>query len=158
MSSGFFARRITPQHAPQPPQPTPAPLPFWMTGQPPGQVRPVAPVVNQPGQPVQYGGTTTPEGESHIGELLGQQDYQTTKAKSSLADNLGSCPDCGGPNYMREMGKPNTMPHCYDCGFNPRFTQSMAGVSAGQNVPVKTARQQHATSNDFSPRTIIGHA
>jgi hypothetical protein len=50
------------------------------------------------------------------------------------------------------------MKHCFDCGANPRFSQSMAGVSGtGQNIPVKTARSQQMNNSTYDPSVIVGH-
>jgi membrane protease subunit (stomatin/prohibitin family) len=107
-----------------------------------------------PQQPQQA--SVAPTEEAHFGDLLRQGEYTSNKAQS--ARDTESCPECGGPNYLAEKGKPNSMKHCFDCGANPRFSQSMAGVSGtGQNIPVKTARSQQMNNSTYDPSVIVGH-
>lgn len=157
--SDFWAQRLGREQ--QPPAPTPvqpAPTQPWWIPQRGTTQQPVTPVHTQQPvqpQPVQQA-SVDPSGESDFGTLLRQDGYTTEKAQS--ARDSESCPECGGPNYLAEKGKPNSMKHCFDCGANPRFTQSMAGMSStGQSIPVKTARMQNVTTG-LPPRgTVVGH-
>jgi hypothetical protein len=153
--SDFWAQRLgqqAPQQAPAAPQPAPS-GPWWLPQQvAPAHPQPVQQQVVQTQQQV----SVDPDGTTDIGTLLRQDGYTTTKAQS--ARDSESCPDCGGPNYLAEKGIPNSMKHCFDCGFNPRFSQSMAGMSStGQNIPVKTARMQNITTGMPKMGTVVGH-
>jgi hypothetical protein len=101
--------------------------------------------------------SVTPDGEYHIGDLLTQQEYTSSKAQSTRDNEL--CPDCDSPNYMRSKESPNSMKQCFNCGFNPRFAHSTAGASAiGQKnvAPPRPARVQALTQSNYNPQTIVG--
>lgn len=94
---------------------------------------------------------SSPATEQHLGELLSQDHYTTTKAMS--AKDGETCPDCDSVNYMRSAQAPNSMKQCFNCGYNPRFLHTTHGASGiGQNnLPVKTARSQTMNTNNFNP-------
>lgn len=109
---------------------------------------------NQIPAPASQQVSVDPSGTTDVGTLLRQDGYTTDKAQSTKDSEV--CPDCGSTNYMATKGHPNAMKKCFDCGYNPRFTQSMAGMSGtGQNIPVKTARSQQMNTNTFDPGHII---
>lgn len=162
----FWAQRLgqaQPQQDPAPPQPAPSNRPWW-------QPQSVAPVVQQPPpvtgvvpsadpsqlpQPTAQPVSVAPDGEAHFGDLLQQSGYTTEKAQSAKSSE--PCPSCGSNKYMGIAGQPNKMPRCFECGYNPRFTQSMAGLSGtGQNIPVKTARVQQMNTSTYNPQHIVG--
>jgi ribosomal protein S27E len=89
------------------------------------------------------------------GALANTAPTAPTKARSAHMTAL--CPDCGSSNYFQPSA--NTMAQCYECGYNPRFGHSTAGMGipsdAGAPVPAKQLNPQ-GTSN-FNPNQIIGH-
>lgn len=91
-------------------------------------------------------------------DLLNQENYTTTKAKS----NDGSfCPECGSGNFVRIAGRtsPTAPRRCFNCGYNELgYQHTTAGLSAtSDNVPTYDARVQKATSNNFNPQHVIAH-
>lgn len=152
--SNFWANRLgtPPQQAAPPPPPAPAPAapnaPWWA----PRQV--AQPVTQQP-VPLPEVQSVTPAEGATFSEMLGQEEYTSTKAQS--AKDTERCPECESANYVAEKGKPNSMKHCFDCGYNPRFgMQSMAGISGtGQNIPTKTARVQTGNTSTWNPQQTI---
>lgn len=155
-----WQQRIAPQQQQPAQQPVVAPSnrPWW-------QPAPMVPQVQQPApQPQQQAlqqvqpGSVTPEGQSHIGDLLRQDGYHSEKAQSSK--DTEPCPDCGSPNYMRSKESPNSMKQCFECGFNPRFAHSTAGASGigQQNVAApRPARVQNVATGAPPMGTVIGH-
>jgi hypothetical protein len=71
------------------------------------------------------------------------------------------CPDCGGSNYFRPVGMHNAMAQCYECGYNPRFTQSTAGLPSGSagDGPATPAKQTASGGaggqSNYNPGAII---
>jgi hypothetical protein len=157
--SNFWSQRLGQgqQQAPAaPPQPAPSNRPWWQPApvQQPTHTAPPASVT----QPVpQQQASVTPDGKVPIEVLLSQTEYTTEKAQS--ARDTERCPECDGPNYLAEKGVKSSMKHCFDCGYNPRFTQTMSGISGtGTNVPVKTARMQNRPVEGAPPMgAVIGH-
>lgn len=159
--SDFWARRLNKSQSQQPPTavsdtPASAPgnRPWWMPQQAAAPTPPQTPgtVVQHPPQ-----GIVTEDGKAHFGDLLRQDGYTTTKAQS--ARDQERCPACDSPNYVADKSNSRSMKHCFDCGSNPRFEQTMAGISGtGQNIPVKTARVQNAPVPGAPPLgTVVGH-
>lgn len=152
--SGFWAQKLGQQAAPAAP---PAPVqpastrPWWM----PAQVQQQAPAAPQQ-VVVQQAPQQQQTGEVPIEILLSQENYTTTKAAS--ARDSERCPDCNSGNYMRSAQSPNSMKQCFDCGYNERFLHTTHGASGiGQkNLPVKTARVQTLSENNFNPQQVIG--
>jgi predicted nucleic-acid-binding Zn-ribbon protein len=71
-----------------------------------------------------------------------------------------NCPDCGGTNYFRPVGQPNHMAQCYECGYNPRFTQTTAGLPSGDKSTPSTPARQIASGglggrSNYNPGAII---
>lgn len=161
MSGGFnWAERLGAQTPPaQPPAPVAAPSnrPWWQTPTPqPVSPQQVVPTPQAVPLPTPQQASVAPDGQSDFGTLLRQDGYTTDKAQSTREQEF--CPDCGSTNYMSAKGHPNAMKTCFECGFNPRFTQSMAGMSGtGQNIPVKTARVQQMNTSTFNPQAVIAH-
>ena len=70
------------------------------------------------------------------------------------------CPECGGDNFFKPHGMPNAMPQCYECGSNPRFTQTAAGLPSGDKSGPSTPAKQTANGgaggrNNYNPHMII---
>lgn len=88
--------------------------------------------------------------------LAGDTAPAQTKAKSARMN--ATCPDCGSGNFFQ--GQPNSMPQCYECGYNPRFGHSTAGAGipsdAGAPVPARGQSNPSGASN-FRPQEIIAH-
>lgn len=151
--SNFWASKITPSQ----PAPQPVTSGAWWAPAPPAnsQAQPVAPVVIQTPQQVQYGSTTAP-GQVPIGVLLAQDEYTSTRAES--ARDSSRCPECESVNFISPKGMPNAMKQCFDCGHNDRFSQTMSGITTGgQNIPVKTARQQHLNTRQLDFGAVFAH-
>lgn len=110
-----------------------------------------------PVQPQAQQVSVTEDGKSHFGDLLRQEEYTTEKAQS--AKDTETCPSCGSPNYVADKSNSRSMKHCFDCGSNPRFEQTMSGISGiGSNIPVKTARVQNAPVAGAPPMgSVVGH-
>jgi hypothetical protein len=49
------------------------------------------------------------------------------------------------------------MTKCYDCGFNPRFMHSTAGVGIPGDAGPATPARQVSTANNFNPQGVIAH-
>lgn len=81
----------------------------------------------------------------------------TAKAQSSRLTQ--TCPECNSGNFFAPHGQPNMMPVCYNCGYNPRFSQMTAGggLPSDSSAPARPAKQMNSkgTSN-FQPQNIIG--
>jgi len=117
--------------AAQPPQPATQPQStgaWWMT---PQQVAEAAPA--QPALPEPAG------------------DYVPKKAISARSKE--TCPNCESGNYFRPHGKPNAMPQCYECGYNPRFEQMAAGMPSSKEGRVQAARQAGTGTDNFNGQT-----
>lgn len=153
----YWANRLN--VTPAPPVPPPAPvsnLPWWT-------LRAAVPVAPAPAQqPLVAPQTAAPvdeNGQVSMGDLLHRDAYTVDTTKVKSARDTETCPECDSNNYMTPSGHPNVAKRCFDCGYNPLFTQSMSGVSGtGQNIPVKAARVQQLSVNNFNPGTIVGHA
>jgi hypothetical protein len=71
------------------------------------------------------------------------------------------CPDCQGGEYFKPIGQPNAMSQCYTCGYNPRFTQSTAGLPSGSTgdgpaTPAKqTAAGGRGGQSNYNPGAFI---
>ncbi len=146
MPSDFWAKKLG---SPAQPQPAVPPVqssqqPWWAPTQ----------VVTQP-QQTNVQQNVTDAGESDIGTLLQQEHYTTTKARSNRSSDR--CPNCGSGNYLNIAGMESRPKRCFECGYNPLFEHTMAGLSAHTDgIPVKTARGQAANKSDYNPRNIIG--
>lgn len=158
----FWAQRVglvppqQPQAAPQQPAST---RPWWQAQ--PVQTAPQI-VPQQPYQQPQTApqpGSVAPNGEVPFGDLLQQSEYTTEKAQSAKQHDL--CPECDSVNYMSPKGMPNAMKQCFDCGFNPRFAHSTAGLTSTGMAPgtvsaPQPARVQKMNSSTFDARHIVG--
>ena len=155
--SDFWAKRLgaatAPAAAPAPAPATNAGSPWWSVPTPAA-----TPPASQATPDNGYGsGIPSVDEQQAFSNLIHQENYTTTKAQS--ARDGERCPNCDGPNYLHIGGLKTRAKRCFDCGYNPMFEQSMAGVSGtGQNIPVKTARVQTLSQNNFNPRQVIGHA
>lgn len=123
--------------------------------------KPTVAAPQQAVQPVQQQQQQQPQtdadGKVHFGDLLRQENYDTTKAQSAKTDT--TCPDCGSANFM---GSGRAAKRCMACGYNELFTHSTHGASGiGQaNLPTHTARVQVNTPPaGFAPMgAVVGHA
>lgn len=135
MSSNFWAAKLgvtttpvapaAPQTVPAAPQ-QPQPGPWWAN--PSYGVPQAAAAPQQVVQPVEvnaYNGTA-----------------HGSAAKAQSAKHTGTCPECGSGNYRGGLGQ-NEMTRCYECGYNPRFTQSGTGggLPSGTAGPTSPSRQ-----------------
>ena len=75
--------------------------------------------------------------------------------------NAGICPTCGSGNFGR-AGATNNYERCYDCGYNARFEQAMAGggIQTGAEGAATPSQQVasgggHGSVNNFHPETIV---
>lgn len=153
--TNFWATRLgvaAPAPAQQPaPVAAPAtPKPWWandysqFTQQPPQQS---APVQQQAPEPEQTGGWGTIKG---------------SLAKARSARSTETCPECESSNIFRPVGMPNAMAQCYECGYNPRFSQTggQGGLPSSESGPATPARQLATAGaggvSQFNPQTIIG--
>ena len=115
---------------------------------PQAPVQPVLPPQSYPqipqGYPQQYPGV--PQEDPAIA---------SAKAKALSSRSTLTCPNCFSDNVCKPSA--NVMESCYNCGWNPRFTQSTAGAgmpSASETGPAQPARQI-STANNFNPQTIV---
>lgn len=141
--SGFWEKQfVAPAPAAAPPQqpqaaPQAASEPWWRT-------TPAQPVQ----QPQQEPGTSP--------EDLGSATLNPRQAQSLRAD-AGSCPDCGSSNYFEFKAHGSSSTRCYECGYNPKFTQMGAGGGLpSDNGAPATPTRQVSTANNFNPQQIVG--
>jgi hypothetical protein len=140
---------------------------FWANKLGGGAARPAAPAPAAAPAPQQQ--TNTPWWAS------GQQPYPTPQqpeqtvplhtegrqpARAMVAKQDTRCPDCGGGEYFKPHGQPNAMAQCYTCGYNPRFTQTTAGLPSGDKSTPSTPAKQTASGgaggrSNYQPGVII---
>ncbi len=153
--SSFWQTQLggAPAAAPVAPQQAPA-GPWWAT-----PTYPTSAPVQQPQVPQQAPQwTATPPEEEGWGTVAGS----TQKAQSARVDT--NCPECGSDHFFRPAGMGmNTMTQCYDCGYNPRFSQTggqggmASGTDGGAARPARqTVEGGRGGVSHFSPGTIIG--
>lgn len=139
--SNFWANKLGGAAA-RPAAPAPAPQqqssgPWWASGQQPYPTPAPAP-------------QTVPE-----------QPQGKPPARAMVTKQDTHCPDCQGGEYFKPVGHPNAMPQCYTCGYNPRFTQTTAGLPSGSTsdgpaTPSKqTASGGAGGRSNYKPSTII---
>lgn len=87
----------------------------------------------------------------------------TVNTKKPMASrNARTCPECGGGNYGRAKNS-NNYERCFECGYNDRFMQAMAGAGV-PSVQGESARPSlqvasgggRGSINNFHPDVIIG--
>lgn len=147
--SSFWADKLGVQQQPAQAHEVPQQGPWWQRSimpyqqpqQPVQQVPQQVPMQAPPGTPVdQQGVPLDPNHKYELGVLLRQSNYTTNKAQSAKVDT--HCPECGGDNYLAPSGS-KYMPQCYECGYNPRFTQQSSGMDSVPTVgPTHSARGQ----------------
>ena len=93
----------------------------------------------------------------------GDPDGAVVKISKPLASrSAGTCPSCGGGNYGRKANSKN-YERCYDCGYNGRFEQTMAGAGIPSDAAPAAPTVQVASGggkgsiNNFHPETIVAH-
>lgn len=156
MSGNFWATRLgTAPAAPAAPPVMPTARPWWQqpSGLPQQQQAP------QPQQPPQYpqqaAPVENPVDESGWGTVAGSM------AKAKSAKLTATCPECDSTNFFRPAGQPNAMEQCYDCGYNPRFSQMSAqgGLPSDASAPAQPARQIASGglggASNFNARNIV---
>lgn len=154
--SDFWTTRLAGK-APAAPLTPPSALSPTMPVVQPGQAWWAAPAFAQPVQPmsqmpVVQDVQTVPGGDVRNMMAL-VVDPRSTKAQSARFTD--TCPSCGSGNYRGGMGS-NEMTRCYDCGYNPRFTQQGSGIPSDASAAA-TPSKQVSTANNFNPHQIIGH-
>jgi len=89
------------------------------------------------------------------------RDGTVVKTKKPLASrNAGTCPECGGGNYGR-TGPSNNYERCFECGYNSRFEQAMAGAGIPSGAAPAAPTVQVASGggkgsiNNFHPDIIV---
>lgn len=98
-----------------------------------------------------------PDQEQSFGDLLRQDGYTTTKARSAQDD--ARCPNCGSGNYLAGQNEEmRSQKRCFDCGHNNRFEQTSSGISTANAGPPRPARVQNAATNFPQAGTVMGHA
>lgn len=148
--SNFWANKVGVQQPQQQAPPAPQPVrPWWQPA--PVQQTQTAPAQQpqyQPGQPPAQPqqASVDPNQQYHIGDLLRQDGYTTTKAVSARSDER--CPSCGSGNYLNIAGSETRPKRCFDCGHNPMFSHSTAGVTGTgqQNVAAPRAARVQVTA------------
>lgn len=149
--SNFWASRLgvsQPAAPQQQPVSAPALVPWWANDYA-QYVQPQTP------QPQAQEPTAEPE-PGGWGTIAGSM----RKAKSAKLSDV--CPECGSGNMFRPEGSPNAMLQCYECGYNPRFSQTggQGGMPSGESGPATPARQLASAGaggvSQFSPGTIVG--
>jgi hypothetical protein len=134
---GAAARPAAPAPVPQQQPQQPSNSPWWASGQQP------YPTPAQAPQTV----PEQPQGKAPARAMVTKQDTH--------------CPDCGGNDYFKPIGQPNAMAQCYTCGYNPRFTQSTAGLPSGSTgdgpaTPAKqTAAGGRGGQSNYNPGAFI---
>lgn len=143
------AQQVPPAFQPQAPVAAPAATPWWANDytQALQQVQPQQQVPHQPAPEEQAG-------------MWGTVKGSMSKAKSARSSE--TCPECGTGNIFRPEGQPNAMLQCYECGYNPRFSQTggAGGLPSDASGPATPARQLATAGaggvSQFSPSTIVG--
>ena len=93
---------------------------------------------------------------------------QNTFIAQKAQDELGHCPGCGSPNYVgptnryglgtggnsvtTEHGLANAMPHCFDCGFNPKmgsYLTALGGVAGEASKATSQTAQGGMITHNF---------
>jgi len=83
-------------------------------------------------------------------------------SKPLASRNAGTCPSCGSGNYGRKANS-NDYERCYDCGYNGRFEQALAGAGIPSGAAPAAPTVQVASGggkgsiNNFHPEIIIAH-
>lgn len=151
--SNYWATRLGVNTAPAAPERVmPQARPWWQTEYVPAGAPSAAPAA--PVAPVQQVPAPEPD-EGGWGTVAGSM----AKAKSSRLTN--SCPECGGTNVFRPEGQPNAMEQCYNCGWNPRFSQTSGagGLPSDASGPATPARQISSGGaggvSQFNPGNIV---
>ncbi|MFE4681566.1 hypothetical protein ACFRNJ_12110 [Streptomyces sp. NPDC056721] len=132
-----------------------------------GAARPAAPAP-APAQQQQPGGPwwAPPQQQPYPPQQPAQQTVpqpaqEKAPARAMVAKQDTHCPDCGGSNYFRPIGQPNAMAQCYECGYNPRFQQTTAGLPSGSggDGPATPAKQIASGGlggrSNYNPGAII---
>jgi len=108
--------------------------------------------------PLLNGQQVAPQTQQQAAAAEPLQVLNTTKPLASR--HAGTCPGCGGGNYGKTSE--STYPRCYDCGYNPRFEQAMAGggIQTGAEGDATPSQQVasgggHGSINHFHPETIV---
>ncbi|WP_028785317.1 hypothetical protein [Terracoccus sp. 273MFTsu3.1] len=157
--TNFWAQRLGVQPAPQQVQPA-APVatpgaPWWA----PAPVPQPVPMPQAPGipgyPPVPMPQVPAPEPEHH-----GWGSVKGSLAKAKSAKLTSVCGNCGSGNVFRPT--PNAMEQCYDCGENPRFSQTggEGGLPSEASGPTQQARQISGGGgaggrSNFNPGEIV---
>jgi len=91
-----------------------------------------------------------------------EQPVEVNTRKPLASRNAGTCPDCGGGNYGR-TGPSNNYERCFECGYNSRFEQALAGAGIPSGAAPAAPTMQVASGggkgsiNNFHPKTFIAH-
>jgi hypothetical protein len=92
----------------------------------------------------------------------GWGDPAKSRQKAQSARLTDVCPACGSGNVFRPSQ--NAMLQCYECGENPRFTQTGGGggLPSETGSPATPARQISGGGgakgvSNFNPGNIIAH-
>ena len=96
-------------------------------------------------------------------DLIPSRDGTLVTPKKPMASrNAGTCPSCSGGNYGRKANS-NNYERCYDCGYNGRFEQALAGAGIPSGAAPAAPTVQVASGggkgsiNNFHPEIIIAH-
>jgi hypothetical protein len=132
-----------------------------------GAARPVAPAPAPAPVQQQAGGPwwATPQQQPYPPQQVVQQTVpepqQKAPARAMVTKQDTHCPECQGTNYFRPVGMLNAMAQCYECGYNPRFQQSTAGLPSGSggDGPATPAKQIASGGlggrSNYNPGAII---
>ena len=144
----YWATRLgTPAPAPAATPAAPATTPWWAND----YSRAIQQPVQQQRPPAQQVPVEEPGGWGTV---------KGSMAKAMSSKSSESCPECGSGNIFRPT--PNSMLQCYECGHNPRFSQTggQGGLPSGDAGPATPARQLSSGGaggvSQFNPQTIVG--
>jgi len=94
-------------------------------------------------------------------DLQAVQPVEVKTKKPLASRNAGICPECNSGNFGR-TGPSNNYERCFNCGYNSRFEQAMAGagIPSGASPAAPTVQVSSGggkgSINNFHPDIIVG--
>ena len=134
------------------------------TDTPPAHRREPVPQTVAPSGPWWSSPTPQPRQSAPTEQALVQDGQWQTHPTAVQAPSLTKhdrCPACGSDKYG-SFGGANYMPHCYECGHNPRFEQTSGGggLPGGTGAPTpayQTVEGGRGGLSNYNPANIVAH-
>lgn len=99
-----------------------------------------------------YGAGAQVQPQQPLSQPQPDPEYVTVRAVSAKVDS--HCPGCGGTSYFRPTT--NTQAHCFDCGYQDRFRQSMSGLAVVHDTTAVSKPSIRQATGTYQPQTIVG--